>query len=101
MRLTVAEFRYEDETGDVVFAVERQEFQNPDGTFVFSKDGKREKTFLQKRPAERPGEWIYDRKGCRVVPYRLPDLIEAVANEQLILIVEGEATVDLLRSWGV
>ena len=101
MRLTVAEFRYEDETGDVVFAVERQEFQNPDGTFVFSKDGKREKTFLQKRPAERPGEWIYDRKGCRVVPYRLPDLIEAVANGHTVYVVEGEAKADLLWSWGV
>jgi Protein of unknown function (DUF3631) len=101
-RLTVAEFGYLDETGNTVFVTERQDSQNPDGSFVLSKDGKREKTFTQKRPdPRRPGEWIYDKKGCRVIPYRLPELIEAVANEQLILIVEGEAKVDLLRSMGV
>jgi DNA primase len=36
-----------------------------------------------------------------VVPYRLPELIEAIGNERLILIVEGEAKVDLLWSWNV
>jgi hypothetical protein len=94
-RITVAEFEYQDEAGNVVFAVERQES-------VLTKDGKRDKTFVQKRPdPERPGAWLYDKKGCRVVPYRLPELIEAVANNQLVVIVEGEAKVDLLRSMGV
>jgi Protein of unknown function (DUF3631) len=95
-RVTVAEFEYQDEAGDAGFVVERQESRTPDG------GGKCDKTFVQKRPdPERPGEWIYDKKGCRVIPYRLPELVEAVANEQLILIVEGEAKVDLLRSMGV
>jgi hypothetical protein len=36
-----------------------------------------------------------------VVPYRLPELIEAIANGYKVLIVEGEAKVDLLWSWNV
>jgi putative DNA primase/helicase len=37
-----------------------------------------------------------------VVPYRLPELIEAVANGYFVVVVEGEAKVNLLlRSWNV
>jgi hypothetical protein len=97
----VAAFEYTDEAGNIEFAVERIEFWNPDGTPVL-KDDKPKKTFRQKRPdPERPGGWIYDTKGCGVLLYRLPELIEAVANGHPICIVEGEAKVDLLRSWGV
>ena len=74
-----------------------------DRTAAFvTKDGKRKKTFRQKRPdPDKPGDWIWNVDGVRVVPYRLPQLIEALGNEQAILIVEGEAKVDLLRSWNV
>src|SRR5262249_25066240 len=65
-QITVAEFFYHDESGDVVFAVERQEFRNPDGTPVL-KDGKGKKTFKQKRPdPDRPGGWINNVDGCPV-----------------------------------
>jgi hypothetical protein len=43
--------------------------------------------------------WNVD--GAPVVPYRLPELIEAIAREQLVCIVEGEGKVELLRSWNV
>src|SRR5215831_12700108 len=73
----VAEYLYHEETGNVVSAQERVEYQNPDGTFVL-KDGKRKKKFIQKRPdPDRPGKWIKkitDDNGnpvVPIVPYRL------------------------------
>ncbi len=103
----VVEFPYPDEGGNVIFATERVEYQNPDGTFVL-KDGKHKKIFKQKRPdPDRPGKWINkitDDKGSllvRVVPYRLPQLIEAIANDHPVFICEGETKCDLLASWNL
>jgi phage/plasmid primase-like uncharacterized protein len=92
--IVVTEFPYHDEAGNVVFATERIEFWN--------EDGKPKKSFRQKRPdPERPGEWINNVDGCRALPYRLPQLIEGIANGHPIVIVEGEAKVDFLAEWGV
>ena len=98
----VAEFKYNDENGVLVFAVERIEFQYPDGTVVIGKNNKRKKAFRQKRPdPDRAGAWLWNVEGVRVLPYRLPELIEAVGNEQTVLIVEGEGKVDALCAWNV
>ena len=92
---------YPDESGVVLFAVGRYEYQNSDGSFVL-KDGKHKKSFRQKRPdPDRRGKWINNIDGVRVVPYKLPELIKAIANDHSIAIVEGEAKVDLLWSWNV
>ncbi len=89
----VAEFPYHDDTGKLEFAVERIE----GGT---TKDGK--KTFRQKRPdPDRPGRWISNVEGCRVLPYRLPQLCEGIGSGHPILIVEGEAKADLLANWNM
>jgi hypothetical protein len=97
----VGQWQYENETGDLLHEAVRIEYRNPDGSFVL-KDGKRKKTFRQRRPdPEWPGEWIWNVEGVRVVPYRLPELLEAIGNWHPIAIVEGEAKVDLLRSWGI
>jgi putative DNA primase/helicase len=96
-----ATFEYHDEAGTVIFATERIEYWNPDGTAVL-KDGKGKKSFRQKRPdPDRPGEWIYNVDGVRVIPYRLPQVIEAIANGHPIVIVEGEPKADLLAEWNV
>jgi hypothetical protein len=107
-KVKAAEHPYHDRDGAVVFAVERIEYQKPDGSFVLKHDGKKDKIFSQKRPdPNRPGRWIHsikDENGevvVPIVPYRLPGLIEAVANDQRILIVEGELKADLLWSWNV
>jgi AAA domain/CHC2 zinc finger len=96
-------FDYEDEVGKLLYQIERIEFQNQDGSFVLGGAGKRDKIFLPRRPNE-SGGWITG-KGCldgvRRVPYRLPELIEALANGSMIVIVEGEAKVDLLRGWNI
>ena len=101
-KVVVAEFFYYDETGKLLFVVERVEYQNADSTYVLTKDGKRKKAFPQKRPdADRPGAWLRNVDGVPVVPYRVCELKEAIANDHYILIVEGEQKVDLLRSWNV
>ena len=92
---------YRDEAGTPLFAVGRYGYQNQDGSFVV-KSGKRKKTFKQKRPdPSNPGKSIGNVEGSRIVPYRLPELVEAIGNNHPILIVEGEAKVDLLRTWNV
>ena len=101
-KLLAAEFRYENEGGAVLFVVERLEYQNADGSFVVTERGKRKKTFRQKRPdPDRPGRWLSNVDGVPPIPYRLAELIEAIAVDCAVLIVEGEAKVDLLRSWNI
>jgi hypothetical protein len=94
-------YPYHDEAGTVLLVVERHHYRNADGTFVL-KDGKHQKTFKQKRPdPDRRGKWINNAEGVPVVPYRLPDVIAAIANGHPVAIVEGEAKADLLLSWGI
>jgi AAA domain/CHC2 zinc finger len=101
-KVKVAEFEYLDEGGAVAFVVERHEFKKPDGSFVLKNDGKHEKKFSQRRPDPRGKDgWIWNVNGAPVVPYRLPELIEAVANKGTIFIVEGEAKADLMWNWNV
>jgi hypothetical protein len=101
-KVVASRFDYEDETGAILYQVERKEFQNHDGSFV--QDGKkRKKTFSQRRP-DGNGGWISG-PGCldgvRRIPYRLPELIEAVGTGAMVVIAEGERCIDLLRGSNV
>lgn len=80
----VAQYDYLDEAGDFLFQVVRFE----------------PKTFRQ-RCRDETGAWSWRVKGVRQVPYRLPDLVEAVAMERTVYIVEGEKDVERLRSIGL
>ena len=101
-KIIAAEFPYPDETGKLEFATERIEYQNRDGSFAEKGVVKRKKTFRQKRPdPDRPGKWINNVEGCRVLPYLLPQLIEAIAKDHPVLVVEGEGKADLLTSWNL
>jgi putative DNA primase/helicase len=92
----VAEFPYQDEGGNILFVVERSE------SSARNEDGKPSKTIRQKRPdPKQSGKWIWNVKDVPVVPYRLPQLTEAIGTERPIFIVEGEPKVDLLLSWNV
>jgi CHC2 zinc finger len=100
-KVVVATFEYLDQNGGVAFAVDRIQFQKPDGSYVL-KDGKPDKAFRQRRPdPDHPGRWINNVTGAPVVPYRLPQVLEAIATGQPVLIVEGEGKADLLWSWNV
>jgi putative DNA primase/helicase len=97
----VGTFSYTDESGALLFMVGRIQYRKPDGSFVL-KDGKPKKTFRQKRPdPARPGQWIHNVDSVRIVPYKLPELIEAVGNGHFVVMVEGEAKVDFLHLWNV
>jgi uncharacterized protein DUF3631/CHC2-type zinc finger protein len=92
---------YHNADGSIAFAVDRIQFQKSDGSFAL-KNGKPDKIFKQRRPdRDQPGQWIHNKDGCPVVPYRLPEVLEAIATGHAIAIVEGEAKADLLWSWNV
>lgn len=80
----VATYPYTDEHGELLFEVVRLE----------------PKDFRQRRP-DGNGGYIWNVKGVRMVPYRLPELIEDLAQERVVFLVEGEKDVDRLRSLGI
>ncbi len=64
--------------------------------------GKKIKSPLWRRPdPEKPGKWIWNLIGVpRPIPlYRLPELLSA-DKSRMVLIVEGEPQVEILRDWG-
>ncbi len=75
-----AVYPYHDEAGERHFEVVRLE----------------PKDFRQRRSEN---DWGV--KGCRALPYRLPELIEALSTDRPIFIVEGEKDVDKLARIGV
>jgi 5S rRNA maturation endonuclease (ribonuclease M5) len=83
----IAVYDYVDETGALLFQVCRFE----------------PKTFRQRRPdPEIPGRRLWSvPKDVRRVPYRLPDLIEALSTEKMIVVVEGEKDVNALWHVGI
>jgi hypothetical protein len=74
----VATYDYVDEAGEVLFQVVRYD----------------PKTFRQRRPDGRG--WSWSVKGVRQVPYRLPELLEAIADGKTVFVVEGEKDADAL-----
>ncbi len=53
------------------------------------------KSFSQRRPDPvHPDQWIENLQGVRMVPYRLPDLIEGIAHGHPVYWVEGEKDAD-------
>ncbi|MER2606043.1 MAG: AAA family ATPase [Siculibacillus sp.] len=83
-RREVAAYPYTDENGELLFEVVRFE----------------PKDFRQRRPDGRGG-FVWNLKSVRLVPYRLPDLIEDLAQDRTVFLVEGEKDVDHLRSLGI
>src|SRR5262249_10258263 len=80
----VKTYDYLDEIGELLFQVVRFE----------------PKDFRQRRPDGRGG-YINNLKDTRRVPYRLPELVKAVAAGETIYIPEGEKDVDNLRAIGL
>lgn len=58
-----------------------------------------EKTFRQRRKMD--GDWVYRLGDVETVLYRLPELIEHIALDRVIYIVEGEKDVETLREKGI
>lgn len=58
-----------------------------------------EKDFRQRR-SNGNGGWTWKLNGVRRVPYRLPELIDAVANDVTVFITEGEKDADAVVAQG-
>lgn len=58
------------------------------------------KDFRQRRP-DGHGGWTWELRGVERVPYRLPELVAAVAAGRIIHVVEGEKDADALRRLGL
>ena len=75
-------YNYTDEGGKLLFQALRFEPLNAPKQFRQRTDPNQEKWSI---------------KGVRIVPYRLPELIEDIAAEHVIYVVEGEKDVEVLR----
>lgn len=116
----VRSWEYVDENGDVVIRVCRME------NGEVGSDGRPKKTYRQCRPHAgawawgvragiyfkgRDGDWYptkdpsrgttVELPDARLVPYRLPELIEAISNDLIVFVTEGEKAADRLWDLGV
>ena len=82
-RRVVAEYRYTDAQGELLFVKVRFEPKN----------------FLVKRPDGRGG-WAYKLAGHHHVLYRLPEVLNAVKDGRTVYLVEGEQDADRLVRLG-
>jgi hypothetical protein len=100
--ILAGEFIYENENGEPHIKVQRFDRRNADGSPLIGDDGKTKKFFVQwHADPNNPGQWIKGTEGVRRILYRLPELIEAVGNDHMIVIAEGERKAELLRSWNI
>jgi hypothetical protein len=82
----IAHHDYTDETDEFLFQVVKFE----------------PKRFVQRvRDPAAPHGWSYSLKGVRRVVYKLPALLEALANEQRVFVVEGEKDVESCWARGI
>ena len=79
-----------------VIEVERYAYKDLDGALRFSVLRANPKDF---RPLNPTGE--LNLKGVQIIPYRLPELQEAISAEKLVFFVEGEKDCDKALSMGL
>jgi putative DNA primase/helicase len=75
--------------------VKSYDYNDADGNLVFQSCRLEPKSFRQ-RHKDASGEWVWNLNGITPLLYRLPELLEAVAAERRIFIVEGEKDADAL-----
>jgi hypothetical protein len=80
--------------------VETYDYLSANGEFSYQVTRHDPKDFRQRRRGKN-GEWVWDLDGVQRIPYRLPELIEATSNEQMVVIPEGERDVNNLRAIGL
>lgn len=76
------------------------DYVDEDGTLLFQVVRLRPKSFRQRRP-DGMGGWIWKLGDTRRVLYRLPEIVESVALERTIYVVEGEKDADRLVGLGL
>jgi hypothetical protein len=83
-RRIVATYDYADENRKLLFQIVRYD----------------PKDFGRRRP-DGNGGWIWNVDGVRQVPYRLPEIMKAIANHRTVFPVEGEKDADALWRIGI
>ena len=81
--------------------VKTYDYVNVEGKLLYQVCRYEPKDFRQRRPAANGGGWIWNMQGIERVPYRLPDLIEAIANQHRVIICEGEKDAETLWAMDV
>jgi RecA-family ATPase len=82
--------------------VKTYDYVDADGTLLSQVCRKQPKAFTQRRPdPSAEGGWVWSTKGVKSVPYRLPELLDDIADARPIFIVEGEKDADRLRAAGL
>jgi hypothetical protein len=76
------------------------DYMDENGALCYQVVRRTGKKFQQRRPDE-AGGWIWNLNGTKPLLYRLPELLEAVALEKLIHVVEGEKDADRLWELGL
>ena len=83
-------------------AIDTYDYTNEDGDLLFQVVRCAGKKFLQRRPdATTKSGWVWKLDDVRRVLYRLPQVLDAVANGEPIYLAEGERDVHTLIGAGV
>lgn len=80
--------------------VAHYDYVDADNNLLFQVVRFEPKTFRQRR-RDPSGAWSWSVRGVKMVPYRLPEVIEAISYEQSVYIVEGEKDVENLKLIGL
>lgn len=71
------------------------DYLDTDGKLIYQIERLNPKSFRIRRPGAK-GIWIYDKKDINILPYRLPEIL----NASEIIVVEGEKDADNLTALG-
>lgn len=77
------------------------DYQDADGKLLYQKVRYEPKDFRNRQPDGKSGEWIWNLKGVKEVPFRLPRIKEAIEKGHAVWIVEGEKDVLSLEQLGM
>ncbi|MBV8754427.1 MAG: hypothetical protein JO328_16315 [Hyphomicrobiales bacterium] len=80
--------------------VKAYDYRDERGVLLYQVCRLEPKAFLERRPDARGG-FVSNIKNVRRVLYRLPELVQAIAEDRTIFVVEGEKDCDTLSSLGL
>ena len=72
-------------------------YESETGALLYQNVRRPGKRFYQRRP-DGKGGWINNLDGIERVPYRLPELLDAIKGGRIVFVCEGEKDVESLRS---
>ncbi|MGE3699713.1 MAG: hypothetical protein AB7G08_13030, partial [Hyphomicrobiaceae bacterium] len=80
--------------------LERYDYRDEHGMLRYQVERFEPKRFRQRRLGPEGG-WVYNLNGVEALPYRLPEIVDAISLRRPIVIVEGEKDADALARHGI